>query len=347
MYRYIYSPSYPSVRLIQYFINKGDKVKVITSNASIRSLCNYMKWDMIWFEADKVQQIVKRNVWNPVSWYRHYKILNVLVDEIILQIHEGELYLTTLGIDIVGLHLIQKIADRHNIIQIRYWAEVQYPPPLNQSYPVSLRELITLIRFNILFSPQYTFKKEISGKYLFVTDRYLVRNNISIFSDDEVWVGDVYETMKMPGVEEKSISLILGGYSLAQDEEIFGNGLKSVYEVIQSTLPDCLYKPHPGEYKLDGILKNFDLYEYTDIPYEYLHNHLQLVICLGTIGVAYLAKKNVKVISIIDLLGIDDNKKKEWKKLLIESCDDSIAFPQDMTDLKSMLLDYSRNKDLN
>lgn len=339
MYKYVYSPSYPSVRLIQYFINNKDNVKVITCNPSIRNLCEYMDWDVIWFKSDTLMPVTKKNVLNIISWFNHYKLLKKAVSDVVETIEEGELYFTTLGIDIVGLHLIQKIA-RHKKSKIFYWPEVEHPSSLKNKFPTSIRELTELIKTNVLYSPIFTYKSEVSGKYIFVTEKYLSLNNITTWDGCEVWEKDVYEKMKIPNLEKNSIYLLLGGYSLTDDENIFGKKLGTIYNILKEELPDCQYKPHPGNYKIDGILKKFELFKYLDLPYEFIHQHLKVVICIASTGVSYLSNKNVKLISILDLLDLDNERKIEWKNQLIKMCNGNIEFPKTNGELKILLSDF-------
>ena len=132
--------------------------------------------------------------------------------------------------------------------------------------------------------------------------------------------------------------MLVGGYSLESDILVYGEDLSAVYSHISEILPDIIYKPHPGNYQIDGCLKEMEVFSHPFLPIEAIMKNLRLVISPNSGCLDVLADHKVPVICLIDMLSCPGLNKQVWKQQKLRS--PNIQFPQSIVELDRLLLEY-------
>jgi hypothetical protein len=338
--KYIYAPSYPSLRLICYFIGLGEKVTIISANLHIIELCKFMGWQFIVFDSHIKTQPRVRDVWNPFKILQFKRSLQALFDNISRQCKKGTFYYTIHGIDVLGMDIISRFATQRKDLNITYWNESN-SKKLGSAYPHphNFRALIYLCYYNLLYKPSYVYEDSDEGFYVVAKRNFISKHNIKILEIPEIFKMNVYQNFV-----DKFISseiCILGDYSLDFAGQSYeAEDLKDIYSYIKFLYPGVAYKPHPG---YEVTEKFFDDYKKLPsfIPSEFLVGNLKVVISAATTGMNYLAINNVKCICILDLIGARKGFNKEyWKEKMLIASEQRILFPQTKDELKQCLLEF-------
>ena len=337
--KYIYSPSYPSVRLICYFIQQGEEITVISPNLDIIKLCHLMKWPVISFDYEMKSKPRIRELWNPVKVLRFKRDLQKRFEQISSQCTNGTLYFTVKCIDLVGLDLIARFAEQRKDLNVTYWCEGRKDLS-ERTTPNGLEELVCISYLNLIYKPNYHFRSSPEGKYIGFQEDFLQKYGIHEFSEPDIHAMDVYEGIAASSISS-SISLrciILGGYTLEMSAGIYEiKDLKETYHFIKEIVPDVYYKPHPGPSKLESFYDNYNIFP-AYIPSEFLANNAKVVIAAATTSMSYLAKSGVTCISILDLIKPTKQfDKKAWKQKMLDESDGKIRFVQSREELQTYL----------
>lgn len=333
--KYIYSPSYPSIRLICYFIQQGEEITVISPNLDIIKLCHLMKWPVISFDYEIKSKPRTRDLWNPVKVLRFKRDLQKRFEQISSQCTDGTLYFTVKCADLVGLDLIARFASHRRDLNVTYWCEGGKDLS-ERTTPNGLEELVCISYLNLIYKPNYHFRSSPEGKGIWVQEDFLQKYGIHEFSEPDIHAMDVYEGIAASSISSRCI--ILGGYSLEMSAMIYDiEDLKENYDFIREIVPDVYYKPHPGPSKLESFFDNYNIFP-AYIPSEFLVGNAKVVIAAATSSMNYLAKSGVTCISILDLIRTKDGfDKKARKQKMLDESDGKIRFVQSRKELQTYL----------
>jgi len=334
--KYIYSPSYPSVRLICYFIQQGEEITVISPNLDIIKLCHFMKWPVISFDYEMKSKPRTWDLWNPVKVLRFKRDLQKRFEQISSQCTNGTLYFTVKCIDLVGLDLIARFAEQRKDLDVTYWPEGKEDAS-KRVLPSNIRELLYLLLYNLMYKPYFHYRRVSSGTFVWAQGNFIAKYRINELTSPDVHAIDVYKGLAM---STNSLECaIIGGYSLKMSDMIYDvEDLKESYGFIKQNVPDVYYKPHPGSDKLDRFFDDYNIFP-AYVPSEFLVKSVKVVIAAATTSMNYLAKSGVTCISILDLIRTKDGfDKKAWKQKMLEESDHRIKFVRSREELKEHLL---------
>ncbi len=333
--KYVYSPSYPSLRLICYFIQLGEEVTVISINPDIISLCHYMKWPVIPLEDCSHCLPRMREILNERKTRKYKKSLQERFEKVSSLCQEGTLYFTIQCIDIEGLDLIARFASERPDLHLTYWCEGDSDVPM-KVLPATYREWAYLYYYNKLYKPRYCYRSGRDGKHVWAQEDFLKKYNIWVIAKPDIRKMDIYRGLSCSAIEAQYV--IIGGYSL-EESALFYNieDLKNVYSSIKEVVPDVYYKPHPGVSELESFFDTYQMYP-SYVPTEFMVNTTCVAIAAATTAMSYLAKAGVTCVSVLDLLrpekGIDHAA---WKKKMLEESDHKIIFVQSVEELTKIL----------
>ncbi len=334
--KYIYSPSYPSIRLICYFIQQGEEITVISPNLDIIKLCHFMKWPVISFDYEIKSKPRTRDLWNPIKVLRFKKDLQKRFEQISAQCKDGTFYFTVKCIDIIGLDLAARFATERRDLNVTYWCEGGGEDASKRVLPNNLRGFLYLLSCNLLYKPYFHFRRVSSGTYIVAQRDFLTKYGINELTTPNIHAMDVYKGMAcaIPPVSH----VIFGGYSLEMSAMIYDiEDLKENYDFIRKNVPDVYYKPHPGPSKLESFFDNYNIFP-AYIPSEFLVGNAKVVIAAATTSMNYLAKSGVTCISILDLIRTKEGfEKKAWKQKMLDESDGKIRFVQSREELQAYL----------
>jgi hypothetical protein len=335
---YIYAPSYPALKLMYYFHEKNEKITIVSSNREVLKACKIINIPVIEMNINILRPVSKNTSLSLKAWYRHFKSLDECVNSVVDNLKGGVFYFTVLCIDIVGLHVIQKISQKTHNLKLVFWSELQNPGGLKNVWPKTVSEFKYFLLSNILYSPIYSYKEDTSGRYLFVGDRFIRKNNIKIWNS----LKPHYSNSSIINLNlESEFVVILGGYSLEIDSGFFDkNELCETYSLINNILDNVYYKPHPGPYKIDGCLNDFNLFPYDFLPIETLCKNIKLAIGVGSTVLPFLANKGVPSISLIKIISCHGIDRNEWVDMLQKSSK-NLLFPSTLDELKELLNYYA------
>jgi len=341
---YIYMQSYPLFSLVFYFRSLGREITILTSNESIQRLCADNKILVILLSLQGIGTINKYNFFLFNSWSTHFKNLNYLTKCLASNLQGGYLYFSSLEVDLIGPHIISDIARNRSDIKVVYFLDG--PKKRGKKIlPKTIKDLWNLIVTNILYSPNYVFRRYSDYRTLSVGRYFLQVNNIKEWTNKKVY--SVKFNIDLPKDLDKNLVLIIGGYSLERDSIDFGGNLCKLYLFIQKIIPNVYYKPHPGLHSIDGCLQDLSIFPYPDLPMESIDKHTRLVISHGSMAMIKLASSGVPCISLLKLLDNDSVvNRHEWENILINpsnikiSKENRIKFPNSMEQLEGLLMSY-------
>lgn len=335
--KYIYAPSYPSIRLICYFIQRGEEVTVITANPDIIKLCEMMKWLVITFNYELENQPRVYEIWNPIKIFKFKKNLDILFSQISSKCIKGQFYFTMLCIDLLGLDLVSRFALLRKDLDVTYWREGKSGTS-KKVLPNNIRSLAQLAYFNILYQPRFHYKEAAGGRFVFAQDNFLSRYNIKELIRPDIHDLDVFSDLSISNLAGATV--IIGGYSLEMDSMIYEiEDLKDIYNFIAEKVPSVYYKPHPGcENKIGSFFDSYNILP-AYVPSEFLVNSVKVFIAGATTSMNYLAKSGARCISILDLVRTKSTfDKEEWKKKMLFESNNKIKFVQSREELRKYLL---------
>jgi len=335
---YIYIPSYPALKLVYYFQEKDEKITVVSSNSEILKTCRMFNIPVIEMNLKILRPVSRNTLLSPKAWHSHFRSLDKYVNSLLDNLKEGSFYFTILCIDVIGLHVIQKISQKKHNLDLIFWPEVHNPLRLKNVWPKTINEFKYFLLNNILYSPFYSYKEETSGRYLFVGNKFLRKNNIKIWNNSKPHYSSV-SSLNL-NVNSKFI-VILGGYSLESDSGFFDKDeLCKAYSFINNILDNVYYKPHPGAYEIDGCLNDLRLFPYDFLPIEILTKNIKLAIGVASTVLPFLANKGVPSISLLRIVPCHGLNREEWISMLQQSSK-NVLFPSTLDELEELLNHYT------
>jgi hypothetical protein len=339
--KYIYSPSYPSLRLICYFIHQGEDITVISHNQDIIKLCLQLNWPCIPFNFKVKGQPKIRECWNLFKIIRFKRELQELFNEISDQCKQGILYYTISGIDVLGMDIISRFATQRQDLNVTYWPEDNRKPG-KEVFFQSIESWIYKYYCNLLYKPMFRYELHNDGVFIVVRRSFISKYHINEIEIPGIYGMDVYQ--RLPRDFMHADYLLLGGYSIEMDDKIYvARDLLDIYEFIKGLYPNVYYKPHPGAVKLDSYFDDYKIYP-SHIPAEFLADNLGVVVGAASASLAPLARKGVRCISVLDLVGTREGFSKQfWKDKMTSDSEGTVLFPQSRDELKNYLFEPLSN----
>jgi hypothetical protein len=327
---YIFISSYPGLKLAFYFARNKTEFTIVTPTEDVIKLCNLLNYNCISYKLDALM---------PVKFFwllsRYKKKLNIEAGKIIKKLDSGRVFYTIPGVDLTGMELISVIARQRKDIDITYWQDGEFN---KKKIDFSLKKHIVGLLVNTVYSTGFEWVKVGEGEFLFNKDNFISKNKISIWEGEDVHALDNFKGIDVSF--DKIPILIIGGYSLEQDSQMFSKkDMVNVFSHILKSTKDVYYKPHPGNSIIDPIFKSCKLVP-AYIPLELLTEHIDVAIGVMSVSMEYLAKNGVNCISIMDMVEVYEDVVDEvyWKKRMNRNSEFKIKFPQNRLELDKYFL---------
>jgi len=328
--KYIHCPSYPSIRLVLYFKNKGYDVVVISRNPDVIKLCKYMNWKMVNYK-------IERNLPRIRAFYKLPKYRQALkrsLEQILPSVEkDNDLYFTGFGMDFDSLFIISKLSA---FLRTFYRSDHDYQDIISEKIDISWKRKVVLRYLEIVYGLEWEIRSVSGFKCICVTEDFFKRYNIKKLMDIVIDDREIYKNIR---IDHGNINnVILGDYSFDFLGNFYDLGqVKSIYHFIRVIDNNTVYKGHPGGTDRDPFFADYKKLPIF-VPIEFYFRHIRNVISIDSTALINLSKfSNVRCLCLLDM--INKNEKSAFdsdihKKFLQKAGEGRIIFVKSFNELE-------------
>lgn len=334
MKHYFYVPSYNVLRQYLYFKQKFQDVIIVSGNRDLVKFAQYMKWEAIdcsmglRSEKNKSINIFKRLI-------DFWKRSDDAVDYVISNIDNGIFYFSFLLIDLWGLKLVKKIAQKKNV-KIVYLEDTKVISNHKALKKVSISYRYVQYYSMLLYLLPVKWFDTGGGHYLGVSKDFLKKYGIICDKSPDPFYSPV-EVLAIP-LKASIEVLIIGGESIDDNKNVMNTeNIKSVLRFIKEIRPDACFKYHPGAPVHNELCDSFSQVD-SFIPVEFLHKSIKIAVADFSVSLINLSLLGVKCVAYLKLLETYSNFDKDFYiKMLTEDSKGKINFVNSFDELAAQL----------